>query len=191
MSNDWYRVVDSTAELTQGDLIFECPLIGWGSDPLLTGKSIEKEVLKAATKAIAADVVVMTQACDLEQKKVRNVILCLHSSLEDYKKVWESTMRKRGQEPTTKSWNSHYEDIPDGFMWNLSILNSANCNGIIISPRVVDFHEVYSVPRPFLESLLRQRGEPRLQLLSPYREHLSQAFARFFMRIGLPTPVQA
>jgi hypothetical protein len=23
----------------------------------------------------------------------------------------------------------------------------------------------------------------------PYREHLSQAFARFFMRVGLPQPV--
>ena len=68
MSNDWYIAVDSNTELTQGDLIFDCPLIGWGSDPLLIGESIEEEVLKTATKAIAADVVVMTQACDLEQK---------------------------------------------------------------------------------------------------------------------------
>jgi hypothetical protein len=26
-------------------------------------------------------------------------------------------------------------------------------------------------------------------LLPPYREHLSQAFARFFMRVGLPVEV--
>ena len=26
----------------------------------------------------------------------------------------------------------------------------------------------------------------RLRLLPPYREHLSQSFARFFMRVGLP-----
>jgi hypothetical protein len=29
----------------------------------------------------------------------------------------------------------------------------------------------------------------RLRLLPPYREHLSQAFARFFMRVGLPVDI--
>jgi len=37
---------------------------------------------------------------------------------------------------------------------------------------------------------LAQRGEPRLRLRPPYREHLSQAFARFFMRVGLPTDIK-
>jgi hypothetical protein len=55
--------------------------------------------------------------------------------------------------------------------------------------RIVDFHAVYTVPRSFLESLLEQRMQPRLRLLPPYREHLSQAFARFFMRVGLPVPI--
>jgi hypothetical protein len=53
----------------------------------------------------------------------------------------------------------------------------------------VDFHEVFTLPRPVLESLLTAREVPRPQLLPPYREHRSQAFARFFMRVGLPTPV--
>ena len=53
------------------------------------------------------------------------------------------------------------------------------------------WHEVVAgnVPLSFLESLLRQRATPRLRLLAPYREYLSQAFARFFMRVGLPQPV--
>jgi hypothetical protein len=55
--------------------------------------------------------------------------------------------------------------------------------------RVVDFHDLFTVPRGFLEAVLRQRGLPRLRLLPPYREHLSQAFARFFMRVGLPQPI--
>ncbi len=49
--------------------------------------------------------------------------------------------------------------------------------------------EVFTLPRPVLESLLKARGVSRPQLLPPYREHLSQAFARFFMRVGLPSPV--
>ena len=55
--------------------------------------------------------------------------------------------------------------------------------------RVVDFHEVFTLPRPVLESLLTARDVPRLQFLAPYREHLSQSFARSFMRVGLPTSV--
>ncbi len=39
------------------------------------------------------------------------------------------------------------------------------------------------------EGLLAARNEPRLRLLPPYREHLSQAFARFFMRVVLPVEV--
>jgi hypothetical protein len=29
----------------------------------------------------------------------------------------------------------------------------------------------------------------RLRLCPPYREHLAQAFARFFMRVGLPSDI--
>jgi hypothetical protein len=54
---------------------------------------------------------------------------------------------------------------------------------------IVDFHMIYTVPRDFLESLLQHRGKPRLRLVPPYREHLSQAFDRFFMRVGLPAPL--
>ncbi len=55
--------------------------------------------------------------------------------------------------------------------------------------RVVDFHDIFTLPRAFLESLLIERQLPWLRLLPPYREHLSQAFARFFMRVGLPQPI--
>ena len=55
--------------------------------------------------------------------------------------------------------------------------------------RIVNFHEVFTVPRIFLESLISQRGKERFRLLPPYREHLSQAIARFFMRVGLPVPI--
>ncbi len=33
------------------------------------------------------------------------------------------------------------------------------------------------------------QGGDRLRLLPPYREHLSQAFARLFMRVGLPADI--
>lgn len=190
MSDAWYEVVDHEIPLTQGDLIFDCPLLAWQGDALrLEGEGVS-EVLENAMSAIQADVVVMTQACDLEQEKVENVILCQHVSLDDHRVVWENSMQRADQKPTEKAWNAHCNSICDGFMWNLTMLNDCRINGSSIGVRIVFFNEVYTVPRSFLESLLKQRGHSRFRLLPPYREHLSQAFARFFMRVGLPILIE-
>jgi len=149
----------------------------------------EVDALQGATTAIQADVVVMTQACDLEHEKVANIILCPHFSLSDYRQAWEAEMNNRQQNPTEKAWKRHCNDICDGFVWNLTMLNAGSSEELEIQHRIVDFHYVYSAPRSFLESLLIQRRQARLRLLPPYREHLSQAFARFFMRVGLPIPI--
>jgi hypothetical protein len=53
---------------------------------------------------------------------------------------------------------------------------------------VVDFRSVFSVPYSFLKEFSKKQTT-RIRLMSPYREHLSQAFARFFMRVGLPTDI--
>jgi hypothetical protein len=190
MIDAWYEAVEAGERLTQGDLILNCPLIAWKPDPLQLQQNTEKtDVLKGATTAIQADVVVMTQACDLEHEKVTNVILCPHFSLADYRQAWEAEMNNRNHNPTEKAWKRHCNDICDGFVWNLTMLNANSSDDLSIEHCIVDFHYVYTVPRSFLESLLKQRGQPRLRLLPPYREHLSQAFARFFMRVGLPVPI--
>jgi hypothetical protein len=189
MNETWYEAVAGGTPVTQGDLVLDCPLIGWTDKPFELAGSGETETLKGATTAIQADVIVMTQACDLEYSKVRNVILCPHLSLRQYKREWEEALRQQQQNPTDKAWKSHCNDICDGYLWNLTILNAGESGGLQTEHRVVDFHEVYTIPRTFLESLLKQRNVPRLRLLPPYREHLSQAFARFFMRVGLPAPV--
>lgn len=189
MSDSWYSHVEAEIPLTQGDLISDCPVIAWAAGPLNLSGSEEGEVLKAATTAVRADVVVMTQACDLEYNKVDNVIMCPHISVSEYRKAWEEEMKRLKQTPTKKAWGRFCEDIRDGYIWNLSILNAGESGELRIEHRVVDFHDVYTIPRGFLESLLKQRGRPRLRLNPPYREHLSQAFARFFMRVGLPVPV--
>ena len=70
------------------------------------------------------------------------------------------------------------------------MINDGQIGGLNISHRIVDFHEIYTLPHIFLESLLQVRNESRLRLRPPYREHLSQAFARYFMRVGLPTGIK-
>jgi hypothetical protein len=189
MPDHWYSKVEADTKLTQGDLIVNCPLVGWRDEPTHLNGAAETEVLRQATDAFLADTVVMTQACDLEHEKVSNVVVCPHYSLTVYKQNWDAEMDAKGQNPTVKAWQSHCKDIRDGLVWNLSILNSLSDGQVTTDHRVVDFHDVYTVPRVFLETLLAGRKQPRLRLLPPYREHLSQAFARFFMRVGLPVPV--
>ncbi len=104
MPEDWYPTIAAGTRITQGDLIFGCPLIGWKDEPPQFSGGSETEILRQSMDAFLMDAVVMTQACDLE-------------------------------------------------------------------------------------TLLLNRNQPRLRLLPPYREHLSQAFARFFMRVGLPVAV--
>ncbi len=54
--------------------------------------------------------------------------------------------------------------------------------------RVVDFRRVYSLPLDYFRTFAAGMEE-RVRLLPPYREHLAQAFARFFMRVGLPIDI--
>ena len=191
-NESWYEVVESAEKLTQGDLLFGCPLLQWNtaSPPQWSG-TINDEALRQAVSAVRVDVVVMTQACDLEHDKVRNVVLCPHLPLSRFRQLWENTLRLASQNPTEKAWKRTCDDIANGHVWNQAFLNRVTWDERepALEIRVVDFHEVFTAPRGFLEAFLRQKGSPRLRLAAPYREHLSQAFARFFMRVGLPQPV--
>ena len=52
---------------------------------------------------------------------------------------------------------------------------------------LVDFREVYVVDRARIDGFVAEPGNRRrLRLLSPYKEHFAHAFARFYLRIGLP-----
>ena len=82
MSDAWYDIVAPDITLTQGDLIFDCPLLAWQVEDALRleGQGVS-EVLENAMSAIQADVVVMTQACDLEQESVKFRLLTHYRKL--------------------------------------------------------------------------------------------------------------
>lgn len=191
MTDKWYEHTSAQTPLTQGDVIVDCPVLSWENTPFeLTTNENHEEELKGSVAAVQADVVVMSQACDLQQEKIANVILCPCLPLSVFKEFWQTTMKEQGQNPTEKAWKRLCEDMKDGFQWKLALLNAGTAEDLKTEHLIVDFHEVFSIPRSFLESFLTQRNRPRLRLLPPYREHLSQAFARYFMRVGLPAPVR-
>jgi hypothetical protein len=162
----WYESVNGN-ELDQGDLFFKCPIF-------LPDKSWQ--YIEGQEEVVVGveifDVVVMTQSCDLAHDKIDEVIVCPH---------WDINERK-----LTKD---RIEQIRKGHRPNLSLLSRCDVDGIPMNARVVDFSRVFSLPKEFVRDFAATQ-DSRLRLLPPYREHLSQAFARFFMRVGLPQDIE-
>lgn len=68
------------------------------------------------------------------------------------------------------------------------MLAACSIDGVQRDIRVADFRTVFSLPVAFAGRIAVKNGR-RLRLRSPYREHFSQAFARFFMRVALPIEI--
>ena len=190
MPGHWYEIVAPDAPLSQGDIVFACPVIRWSRDlPVDVTTTEGREALKAAYRVEVADVIVLTQACDLEQEKVDSVVLCPHFALSAYRAAWEEDMQRRGQGITDRAWNRRVQEISNLSIHNFYLLDNSPDGPVQMEHRVVDFYDVYTVPRSVLEGLLKARAEPRLRLMPPYSEKVSQQFGHLFSRIALPHPV--
>jgi len=163
----WFTVVDSDVNLLQGDFIKECPVV---IPPIELSGEVEITIEQY-------DVTIMSQSCDLEQDKLDLVLVC---------PIWPL--------PVFEEKDSYYkskeakESLRRGYLPGYHLLNRCDLSGFEMDYLVVDFRNVYGVPFDFLKDFVKKRGK-RLRLLPPYREHLSQAFARFFMRVGLPSDI--
>jgi hypothetical protein len=166
----WYRIVLSDL-IEQGDILDSCPVFFPPVDldaPFASGATFRWE---------EQDVIVLTQTCDLMpgREKVSDVLLC---------PVWRRSELTAGHLATAKGM----EDVRRGNLPGLHLLADCGLDGFSREVRIVDFRRVHSLPLDFARRRAGNAGD-RLRLLPPYREHLSQAFARFFMRVGLPVDV--
>ena len=119
-----------------------------------------------------ADVIIATQSCDLDQRKVAEVeVVPVYALIE---------------------W-LHEQPL---FLNQLEAIRRGHVPGLYLLPawpdapfpearttRIIAFDEKRSITWAQLEAA--QRGR-RLGLCSPYIEHFGQALARFYMRVGLP-----
>lgn len=163
----WYHIVGGNEDLLQGDFIKECPVVIPPSQ--ISGK--------VEVRIINYNVVAMSQSCDLVERKIDLVLVCPLWSLKEFEEKYSYYRSKKGKEA-----------LRQGYLPGYHLLNKCEINGFETDYLVVDFRSVYSVPFDSILELARKRGR-RLRLLPPYREHLSQAFARFFMRVGLPVDI--
>lgn len=179
MSNhDWYDVTEGDS-LLQGDILRDCPVFavsGSLSWPLETAADIE-------IVAKVFDLVVMTQSCDLENDKVEDILLAQLVA-------WSDAVRaevERGND-TVRS-RKFRRLLIDGNVPGLSLLHRRD-GSPALPWSVVDFHRLFTLPKAFVAGFAMQSGS-RLRLRSPYREHLAQGLARYFMRVGLPHDAKA
>lgn len=159
----WYDFVDGD-DLEQGDIIPACRC--FQPAEIDQNESI-------SMKWQERDLIILSQSCDLvkSHEKLSDVLLA---------SVWKQS-ELTGHLTTTKG----LEDARRGNLPSVHLLAQVDLMGTDPGIKVVDFYSLFTLPLSFLRQQAATTPK-RLRLLPPYREHLSQAFARFFMRVGLP-----
>jgi hypothetical protein len=167
----WYQVT-SDAQLKQGDFLERFPIM---LQPL--DMSTEAEQLKDADVSPDIEVysvVIMTQSCDFQKLSDTDLVtLCPRSNYSDL--YGEEDAKGKGR----------WKPLQEGRVVSAHLLNECSISGHKFEYQVVNLAKVFSVPCGYVKKVALRRGE-RIRLLSPYREHLAQAFAKRFMRVGLP-----
>jgi hypothetical protein len=176
--SDWYERVQGP-ELAQGDIFERCPIfrplrdLAWPLAP-------ETEVIDIDIGE--QDVVVLSQSCDLvpdQKADMWLVILCPLWSLE-----------QAGQENQFLNSSFGKEQCRRGHLPGYHMIAGCEHPDWARPVSIVSFREINSLPLDFMRQMATDRGE-HLRMRPPYREHLAQAFARYFMRVGLPTELPA
>ena len=168
----WFQLVEGD-NLEQGDILEQYPVFSPPAD--LPHDFDTEDVQEPDFDYEHLDLVIMTQSCDLAQGKVPEVLLC---------PVWKRSDYDEGEFAKASGW----EAARKGRYPAYHVLHRCDLPGFEREHRVVDFRHVYTLPFQFVQARARSNG-PRIRLMPPYREHLAQAFARFFMRVGLPVDI--
>lgn len=157
-------------ELAQGDLLPQTlvPIIG-ANFP--AGNSVQTLSVEEY------DLIVVTQTCDLVQGKISAVLFARTYSLDEFEGA-NPAFSQRGQ----------WESVRKGRFEALLLLPSPEEPDMNRRCLVTDFRSVHALPVEYVFSRAASIG-PRWRLKSPYVEDFSQRFARFFMRVALPTEI--
>jgi hypothetical protein len=176
MKFEWYKDIEPETELEQGDILEQCHIIL----PKDTHYNaiIEQHKTEDPMDIITIIGIILSQTCDIINDKIDSIIVCPIWSL---KKLIEIN-------PYYRSRNAR-EDLRQGKTPSYHLLNKIELNDETEDFYFVDFHHIYSLPKNFVISHVKKLKRKRL--LPPYREHLSQSFARYFMRVGLPTDISS
>jgi len=177
---DFYQRKESESEITeiprilqQGFLVFDCPVFDVSNyygefDNLKDGEETD---IEPDIKRI--NLIIVTQSCDLANDRTEQVLLCgfFSASNPDYQKNLQNIK-------TSKMPAFCMIEASEGVDIHLPSFER----------QVIDFRAVYTLPKKYVLEFIGNKTIVRL--LPPYREFVAQAFARFFMRVGLPKDLQ-
>ena len=156
----WYT---ETKDLAQGSLLRGVRV--WEELPNSTA-----EVARAAPRRI--DAIVLTQSCDILKPGQARLLI---AEIQSYRAIAE----QHGQYLRSSKYR---KELTDGLTIAEFLLPPAR--DALDDWSIANFRELHNVNRSHAIN-----AESFIGLDSPYREHLGQAFARFMMRVGLPTGI--
>lgn len=167
----WGQSTEPT--LRQGDHLPACLV------PVLTA-DFDSNAEAGSTVEVPCDVydlIVLTQSCDLVNEPYPEfVVLCPIYPIAEFEQINPKYKKKE--------WNN----VLRGRVPTLHLLASPTDPANNRQALVVDFRDIYSLPHDYLMRRVSEL-DGHWRLLSPHREHFSQAFARYFMRVGLPSDI--
>jgi len=122
-----------------------------------------------------ANIIILSQSCDLEQRKVPTVVVAQTYTLDEFEGV-NPAFKVKGK----------WREVVRGRVEALHLLPPIEAPDDPRSWILVDFRMIFGLPVGYVGRFADAAGE-RWRLQPPFVECLSQAFGRFFMRVALPT----
>lgn len=166
----WWEQTTVTS-LEQGDLLIGIPIYsvrGTIGDPQQA--HVETEI---------GDAIIVTQTCDLDNDKIGQVLV---AGVQQWA-TFAADQYAAGN-TAVKSGQFH-TNLIRGNLPPLTLLAASDDTIPTLAWSVADFRDLSIVQRSDVELHVTNTAS-RLRLRSPYKEHFAQAFARYFMRVGLP-----
>ena len=177
MDPQWYIDNPEADSLEQGDIIINCPItIPPTPDVIQNFLADPSNPVNIQIQTI--NCITLSQSCDIEQKNLDYVLVCpLYTFPELIANSNEESLKKGFVK-------QEFAEIKKGNRHGYHLLDK--CPELFDDEFIIaDFRNIFGIHIDSIKKINSDAGL-RKRLQSPYKEHLSQAMARFFMRVGLP-----
>ncbi|MCE5209615.1 MAG: hypothetical protein LLG42_15070 [Chloroflexi bacterium] len=116
------------------------------------------------------NVIILSQSCDLNKYGDEDdVILCPRQNFIE----------------TNQNNKDDWKKLVSGRIISLHLINKSDIENYSFDYQIVALNHIFPIPFGYVKEIAKQSSQ-RIRMLPPYREYLAQAFARQFLRIGLP-----
>lgn len=185
---NWYTFIDAMEPLSQGDVLFNCPV--FFPDPNVDYTKLS-DPAKITMYTEEKDVIVITQSCDIER-----LVDAIKIPFNEKDKVAQERFINIAKTGIVLCPLANLREVPskrlsslsDNKIGNLHLLNEYHEEGKqLIDFLVVDFSTTYTVPFGVLVNWIKSKGEARPRLKSPFLELMAQRYGFRYMRVALET----